>query len=260
MGRFMAAIAAPLILSAALLLCLPHPCQAQAVMWRTVRADRVIVHHSVLLPDGEIRALIDISGKARKKVETHLGLTLTERLEMRVYPDTPEFIASTGAAWWQAAVWKDGLLHIQAPHVLAERGALATTITHEYVHLATSLITPAELPDWFDEGLAAQISGEFADQVQGREWEFVWRGQLKDLRQALYEKDKQARAQSAYRGVYLMVRELESGFSRQGLLDFLKDLKNDSVFDVVFEKRFKTTPSRFLASLQKKYPLQKKNH
>ena len=224
-----------------------------------MRADRVIVHHSILLPESEIRALIDLCGKARKKVETHFGLTLTERLEMRVYPDTPEYIASTGAAWWQAAVWMDGKLHMQPPHVLAERGALATTLIHEYVHLATSRITPVELPAWFDEGLAAHVSGEFADQVQGREGEYVWRGQLKDLTQALYEKDKQARALSAYLAVYLMARELESGFSRQALMDFLKDLKSDSVFNVVFEKHFKTTPSRFLASLQKKYPLPRKS-
>jgi hypothetical protein len=177
---------------------------------------------------------------------------------MRVYPDTPSYVSTTGAPWWHSAVWKGDMLHIQPPQILAERGALLTTLTHEYTHIALEQTVKQQLPLWFEEGLSGLISKEFEELVKNKEQEHVWRGTIKELSVALAQKQKPARAQSAYIGAFLLLRDLESQFSRKTILAFLKDLDKDSVFEAKFELHFKASPDSALKSLQKKYPRTKK--
>jgi hypothetical protein len=257
-GRAVSATAAALILIALLCAALPRCAQAQPPEWRTVRANRVVAHYPRSMPEAQIEALLTACGKARESVEKWFGSELRERLEMRVYPDTPSYVSTTGAPWWHSAVWTGGMLHIQPPQILAERGALLTALTHEYTHMALEQSVKLQLPLWFEEGLSGLISKEFEDLVKNKEHEHVWRGTLKELCLALTQKQKPARAQSAYIGAYLLMREMESQFSSAVILAFLKDLKKDSVFEAKFEQRFKASPENALKSLQKKYPHSKK--
>lgn len=258
MGRPVSATAAALILIALLCAALPRCAQAQPSEWRTVRANRVVAHYPRSMPEVQIEALLNACGKARESVEKWFGSELRARLEMRVYPDTPSYVSTTGAPWWHSAVWKGDMLHIQPPQILAERGALLTTLTHEYTHIALEQTVKQQLPLWFEEGLSGLISKEFEELVKNKEQEHVWRGTIKELSVALAQKQKPARAQSAYIGAFLLLRDLESQFSRKTILAFLKDLDKDSVFEAKFELHFKASPDSAFKSLQKKYPRTKK--
>jgi hypothetical protein len=258
-GRFIPATAATLILCAVLCAAFSSPARAQPVMWRTVRSNRIVINHSRTMPDNEVQGLIRMCEKARETVEDWFGAELRQRMEIRLYPDTPSYVSTTGASWWYAAVWQGDILHMQPPHMLAERGVLYTTLVHEYTHMALDSFVKLDIPDWFQEGLSAHISGEFTDSVQGKEKDFVWRGTLDELSAALLEADKPARAENAYHGAFILIHELDSKFSKKAILEFLNDLEHDSLFNVTFEIHFKQTPHNYLKSIQKKYPRNKKN-
>ena len=116
----------------------------------------------------------------------------------------------------------------------------------------------ADVPAWFEEGLAAQVSQEFAGLVTGHEGDYVWRGSLANLQSDLTQAEDPDRAQSAYHAVYVMVHALEADFGRDKMLLLIRKLNTDSDFDSDFEARFKVSPDKYLKSLQKKYPLSKK--
>ncbi len=82
------------------------------------------------------------------------------RVSVVLHESTLSFIRATGKPGWVAAAADGRRLHLQQPALLRARGTLASTLAHEYLHLALWDATDARIPKWFREGLALYFSGE----------------------------------------------------------------------------------------------------
>jgi hypothetical protein len=81
-------------------------------------------------------------------------------VEVVVYETTGEFVAATGQPAWVAAVTSGRRIELQPLRVLRQRGLLATTPRHEFVHAALEALGGGRAPRWLVEGLAAHVAGE----------------------------------------------------------------------------------------------------
>lgn len=86
--------------------------------------------------------------------EKRLQLTISNRLELRLYPDTAAFRDATGEPGWVAARYRPGRIDLQP------QDDLTPTLRHEMVHAVIETNAAADLPEWFREGLTAVLCGE----------------------------------------------------------------------------------------------------
>jgi hypothetical protein len=116
----------------------------------------------VLLPESDRRELPQIQGLARDVlagVASKLGAVPPSVITLRFHPTVESYRRETGLPWWTAARTVGATIDLTPLGVLRERGTLATTLGHEFVHVLTDHAL-AGRPLWVREGLALVIAGE----------------------------------------------------------------------------------------------------
>jgi len=121
-------------------------------------------HFTIRFPAGrradaeQVAALLEVV----QKRFTARGLPApAEAVTVVLHQSPAAFIQATGKPGWTAATADNRRrLHLQPPALLSARGTLASTLDHEYLHLALWDSTDPRVPLWFREGVVLYFSGE----------------------------------------------------------------------------------------------------
>jgi hypothetical protein len=124
----------------------------------------------VHLPEAERRFLTEVRDLAARLLDTiakTLGVPAPSELDLRFHPTVEAYTRATGQPWWTAARTIDTEIDLLPHAVLLQRGILASTLLHEFVHvLADPTLAGRQL--WVREGLAVVLAGEFTSQTTER--------------------------------------------------------------------------------------------
>lgn len=96
---------------------------------------------------------------ARRMEKASLG-SPPSMTEVTIHETTGDFVGSTGKPAWVAATTSGRRIETQPLEILRRRGVLATTLRHEFVHVALEALGSGRAPLWLVEGLAAFVAGE----------------------------------------------------------------------------------------------------
>ena len=225
---------------------------AVELQWRNLRKGDFVVHYTRLTPRTEVNELLGICETARARVKKYFIRKVHARMEIAVYPDTGDFTAATGKPAWLSAIYMDGLLFLQPPHILKENGTLTSTIVHEYAHLALEEAAGKGVPLWFHEGFATYVSREFKAQYKKDKEAFHWDGTLEQLHEALTQTDDEEKAEHAYRVCYSMVRSLYVKYKVDKMADFLDAVRYSHDFEFTMQNELGTDANAVLAASNKK--------
>ena len=132
-------------------------------------------------------------------------------IEIRVYPDVETFRNATGEPGWVAARTTGRRIHLQPATVLAERGALDSTLRHELLHVFVEAQAVPAIPVWFREGLVGYLEHPVTTAADNRVAE-------SDLRQ----KEDAARARRAYLAAAQKVAGLVQRYGAPAVIAWLK--------------------------------------
>jgi hypothetical protein len=213
--------------------------QAETLEWRIVRRGRFIARFTQRTSMPEVERVFDLCDAAAKKLDKYFGKQMRFRPEFVIYPSTRDYTATTGSPWWHAATWRDGNVHLQPPQVLRERDMLATTLTHELTHAALDQAVGPNEPLWFDEGLAAMMSGEFDAEYTKNKKSFIWKESLAALEAAMTQTKDKDLAGRAYKSSYAFVRFLHNKYGKNTILALYKKTADSSDFSGALKKTFK---------------------
>jgi stage II sporulation protein D len=97
---------------------------------------------------------------SRRLENASLGTAGLERIEVYVHETTGDFIGVTGQPAWAGGATSGRRIDLQPLEVLRRRGALATTLRHEFVHVALEVLGRGRAPRWLAEGLSLYVAGE----------------------------------------------------------------------------------------------------
>jgi hypothetical protein len=114
------------------------------------------------LPDGdegERRAIVQLTARARDDMARTLGVTPPARMTVRFHPTTDDYERATSQPWFTSGAVVSTEVHLLPLAVLRERGVLERTVRHELVHLMVDGILDKR-PAWVREGAAIYFAGE----------------------------------------------------------------------------------------------------
>lgn len=254
MGRRIAASALkPLVCIAALVSLIslaPRPAAAAMLKWRSVPKDNFVAKFTQFTPADKVDKVLTLFVESKKKQEKYFNKKLEFRVEVVIYPATGDFTSATGEPWWHGAVRRDGRIHIQPPDVLAERGILATTIDHEYAHIALEKAAGQNVPLWFDEGFAAWSSGEYDADFKSKPADFFWNGTIAELEKAISQTKDKALALRAYRACYRLVRMMNEQFSAKSMQALYMESAKKSDFAKAMKKVLNTDADSLIKKIR----------
>ena len=184
-----------------------------------------------------------------------LSLVLTDRLgptaerafELVLVDNRGEFEYWTGR---QSPEWIHALAMNNPPRLVLLVSAIATPaarknlertllheLTHAYLHRLVSPSTRRNLPGWFHEGIAVQMSGGMERGMQQTVLYARWLGQLQPLGALTTIRHKTARtSELAYGQSALAVELIVEDHGDAGLRKLLNDLRGGAPFESVFEQ------------------------
>ncbi|MFN0120485.1 MAG: hypothetical protein ACKV2V_08290 [Blastocatellia bacterium] len=110
-----------------------------------------------------LRILEAASARTKRVFETAgMRFPLREHTQLKVYATTGDFCGATGQPAWAGAVTRGAHMHAQPLQTLKKRGALETTLRHEFTHVVLEVANHGRTPRWLAEGLAIHMAGEAA--------------------------------------------------------------------------------------------------
>jgi len=128
---------------------------------RTVFEPPIRVHYTPAVPEGSARQLAVELKRALEEASSQFGSPpASEPVEVELHATTAAYRSASGAAWWHAAVERQGRLHFQSLSTLDEQGIRRQVIRHEAAHLAIRARASLALFRWREEGEAMRFAGE----------------------------------------------------------------------------------------------------
>lgn len=127
---------------------------ARDIPWRVERGETV-----ELWSAGGGAGLLALAERLWPEARRRSGLGGPPGIQIRVYPSVAVFRDATGEAGSAAAVTRGRVIHLQPPARLADPAQLERILLHEMMHVLISANARAELPGWFEEGLAEYLGG-----------------------------------------------------------------------------------------------------
>jgi len=124
----------------------------------------------VHLPEAERRFLTDVRDLATRLLDAiarKLDVPVPSEMDLRFQPTVEAYSRATGQPWWTAARTTGTRIDLLPRGVLQERGILASTLQHEFVHVLADPSLSGR-PLWVREGLAVVLADEFMSQTTGR--------------------------------------------------------------------------------------------
>jgi stage II sporulation protein D len=125
---------------------------------------------------------------------------LPEKIQVRTWETTEEFIRASGQPGWVAASNDGQTIQLQPLRVLKRKGILASTLRHELTHLVVRRLRAPQVPRWFEEGLVLYLTGEqpgATTSLSGR-----------SLEEAIARPQSEAEMKAAYAAALAKVRAL----------------------------------------------------
>ncbi len=169
----------------------------------------------------EIESLLQEVGR-RYLPEFKLGPEV--RLTVYVCGDLQEFLKLTRASGWNGGHFKGRTIYLQRLAVLRQRGILARTLTHEFLHYCIQKVAGRNCPPWLNEGLALSLTPE-ARQIGCFDQEKPYLPvSLRQLDRDLRAKDR-AKAKQAYCRAARVVGGLLRSAGFETVLRALEQLK-----------------------------------
>jgi len=181
---------------------------ARGLDWRRMGGETLSLMTTQPGRDGTVLASAE---RQVKEIAGRYGWTPPSGIEIRVYPDVETFRNATGEPGWVAARTNGRRIHLQPVSVLAERGALDSTIHHELLHAFVEAQAVPAIPVWFREGLVGYLEHPV---TTGRENRVV----ESDLRQ----KEDASRARRAYLAAAQRVEGLVQRYGAPAVIAWLK--------------------------------------
>jgi hypothetical protein len=120
--------------------------------------------------EADARSVLSLAGRALRQFAEKSHLSSVAPVEIHLAGTTAEFCQRTGRPWWQGAVYRTGIIHLQPVRVLRERGILEITLRHELLHQLVDEHSKGNCPSWLSEALAIYNSGEIAVIKPAQKW------------------------------------------------------------------------------------------
>jgi len=216
----------------------PNIMAAQAAKTLQIAADNIVVRFATSQSETAAREILAAAVEAREELAKldRLAslkfdkLTSLRAVEIWLSATTYEFCQITGRPWWQASVYRSGIIYLQPLRVLRERGSLATTLRHELMHHWVEELSQGNSPRWLSEALAIYHSGEIALLKPARQkvkpTELRWR----ELDKRLERTATQAEAVQLYFQLYFLGQFLEKNFTLEKIARLLQSLGEQKTF------------------------------
>ena len=128
---------------------------AQGIAWTRMGGERVELWST---RPSEDKALVPLADRLLQRAEGLAGAALAARPRVRVYPTIELYRDATGQAGTVAAATRGSVVRMQPAGVLQSRGALESTLLHEFTHVALESRARPGLPAWFLEGLTLALT------------------------------------------------------------------------------------------------------
>ncbi|HUU12209.1 MAG TPA: SpoIID/LytB domain-containing protein, partial [Terriglobia bacterium] len=130
------------------------------------RRERILSseHFELIFPPGQeswASETLQALETARRQLGRRVEL-LPDRVRVRTWETTEEFIRATGQPGWVAASSNGRVIELQPLRTLKQKGILHLTVRHELTHLAVHRLRDREVPRWYEEGLVLYLTGEQA--------------------------------------------------------------------------------------------------
>jgi hypothetical protein len=238
-------------LALCILLCAPFAGAASGKRNRVLRDGPFTAHFSDVIPRADVEKTLALFKDARKNLGKYFDKQFNNRLEIQIYSTTAEFTKATGYPWWIGAAWFKGQMHLQPPRVLIDRGVLATTITHEYSHVALYEAAGSKTPLWLDEGFAAHMSGEFDIDLKKDKKKFLYNGTLDQLDKSLSQTKDKKKSESAYRAAFAIVRFMHTRYGDAKMRPLLLEVGKSGKFDDALKKTLGADSASLLSEFRK---------
>ncbi len=176
--------------------------------WQRISGERIALFTKQ--PDRD-SGLLTSAERLLRAAESRLKLAAPDSIEIRIYPNIAAFRDATGEPGWVAARTRGHVIDLQPVALLRSRGALDSTLQHEFFHTILENHARAGLPVWFREGLVAYLSGSASTTASVA----VHDGDLRQIAE-------QGRARAAYQAARNRVAALVGRYDETTVLGWLK--------------------------------------
>ena len=128
---------------------------AQGLNWQKLSGEQIDI---LATQPQDAQVLMPIAERALRFASEKTSWQLSGRPQIKVFPSIDTYRDTTGEPGWVAASTRGLTIRLQPVHVLQERGALESTLRHEFLHMLVESHARPDLPLWFSEGLVIYLS------------------------------------------------------------------------------------------------------
>ena len=191
---------------------------------------------------GYLDQIVQLGRTAASNLSTRLNFSPTQRIAIFIADSQQTFDQLTGGAiphWGEGvANARQNRIVIKSPNLTHSTARLSKLLTHELAHIYLGQFTQsgANLPRWFNEGMAVLLSSD-----EGFSGERLSKALISDSVIPIDEIEQMltfpgGKAQLAYEQSYAFTLYLKEQFGFEALLQLARETTPDQPFDSIFEQ------------------------
>ncbi|MGZ4788205.1 MAG: SpoIID/LytB domain-containing protein [Terriglobales bacterium] len=128
---------------------------AQGMRWQKFSGEQIDI---VATQQPDVQAVTPVAERALRFATDKTGWNVTGRPLIKVFPSLDIYRDATGEPGWVAASTRGMTIRLQPVRTLQERGALESTLKHEFLHMVIESRSRPDTPSWLSEGLVIYLS------------------------------------------------------------------------------------------------------